>query len=328
MSILLAQPDPTDLARRLFAFELKNSDLDFCSGAAARYKDALGQEGLTEYRRLAEAEWAQTATKGVAPSRIITSIMEYLARADGDLDALIAIKSRTLTSAYHYLDIAEICRKAERSDEALAWAEKGLLAFPKNTDSRLLDFLAEEYHSRKRYDDAYRQYWSQFANRPDLQRYIKLLDYAKKIERNREARDEALVFLRSEIQSNKPNRRDIFGTITYQSPLVEIFLWENDPDAAWSEANRGVCSDQLWRKLAAAREIEHPSDAVPVYQRLVESIISRKNNDAYDDATRMVTHIRDLLQGMGQQAEFAAYLAELKLRHKPKRNLMKLLAGV
>lgn len=325
---LLAQPNPSDLARRLFAFELKNSDLDFCAGAAARYKDALGQEGLTEYRRLAEAEWAQSTTKGGAPSRIITSIMESLARADGDLEALIAIKSRTLTSAYHYLDIAEICRKAERSDEALAWAEKGLLAFPKNTDSRLLDFLAEEYHLRLRYDDAYRQYWSQFVDRPDLQQYIKLLDYAKKIHRNREARDEALVFLRTKIQSNKSNRRDIFGTMSYHSPLVEIFLWEGDLDAAWSEANRNVCSDQLWRKLAAAREIEHPSDAVPVYQRLVESIISQKNNDAYDEATRMVTHIRELLQGMGQQAEFAAYLAELKLRHKPKRNLMKLLAGV
>ena len=325
---LLAQPNPSDLARRLFAIELKNSDLDFCSGAAARYKDALGQEGLTEYRRLAEAEWAKSTTKEVAPSRIIASIMESLARADGDVDALITIKSRTLTSAYHYLDIAEICRKAERTDDALAWAEQGVLAFPKNTDSRLLDFLAEEYHGRQRYDDAYRQYWSQFADRPDLQHYIKLLEYAKKIDRHQEARDEALAILRTEIQNNKSNRRDIFGNMTYHSPLVEIFLWENDVDAAWSEANRGVCSDQLWRKLAAAREMDHPADAVPVYQRLVESIISRKNNDAYDEATRMVTHLRDLLHGMGQQAEFAAYLADVKLRHKPKRNLMKLLAGV
>lgn len=79
---------------------------------------------------------------------------------------------------------AALCRQAGRADEALGWAEQGAQAFPKNTDSRLLDFLAEEYHHRKRYDDACRQYWAQFTERPDLLHYIKLLDYATKIDRH------------------------------------------------------------------------------------------------------------------------------------------------
>jgi tetratricopeptide (TPR) repeat protein len=322
------KPDPLELARRLFTFELKGSDLDFCSDATDGYKDVLGQEGLVEYRRLAEAEWTRATAKGSAPSRIIINIMESLARADGDVDALIAIKKRTLTSAYNYLDIAEICRKAGRADEALEWAEKGVHAFPKSTDNRLLDFLAEEYHRRKRYDEACRQYWAQFADRPDLHHYIKLLDYAKKIKRKQEARDEALAFIRTAIQHDKANRRGPWGSPADHSRLVEIFLWENDAEAAWREANLGGCSDQLWLKLAAAREKDHPDDAVPVYQRLVEPIISRMKNDAYEEATRMLKHIRDLMGGMEQHAEFAAYLADVKLRHKPKRNLMKLLAGV
>jgi hypothetical protein len=53
------------------------------------------------------------------------------------------IKQRTLERAYHYFEIAQICRTAEQSDEALEWAEKGVQAFPKYTDSRQLDFLAE-----------------------------------------------------------------------------------------------------------------------------------------------------------------------------------------
>jgi len=109
---------------------------------------------------------------------------------------------------------------------------------------------------------------------------------------------------------------------------VEIFLWEKDIDADWDEANRGSCSDHFWLKLAVAREKEHPSDAVPVYQRMVEPIIARMKNDAYEEATRMVKHIGELMRGLGKQAEFTSYLADLKLRHKPKRNLMKLLAGV
>lgn len=48
--------DPEDLARRLFAWEMK-SGWGVFSGAAATYADVLGAKGLAEYRRLAEAEW-------------------------------------------------------------------------------------------------------------------------------------------------------------------------------------------------------------------------------------------------------------------------------
>lgn len=323
-----AKPNPAELAGRLFAIEMKGSDLDFCYGAADDYRDILGKEGLAEYRRLAEAEWSRCIKPGSSPSRTITRIMESLARADGNVDALIAIKQKKLEYAYNYLEIAEICRKAGRPDEALEWAEKGVLAFPKSTDSRLLDFVADEYHSRKRYDEAYQCHWTQFVDRTDLQHFIKLVDYAKKIKREQSARDEALNLLHRQIDSEKNKIRGKWAPPVDHSRLVEIFLWENDVETAWKEARQGGCSDHFWLKLATAREKEHPADAVPVYQRLVEPIISRMKNDAYEEATRMVKHIRDLMHEMGQQSEFAAYLTNLKLRHKPKRNLMKLLEVV
>ena len=325
-----ARPDPVELAGRLFAFEMKGSDLDFCFGAADDYKDILGKEGLAEYRRLAEAEWSRSTKTGVSSPYTITRIMESLARADGDIDALITIKKSKLEHAYHYLEIAEICRKAKRPDEAMEWAEKGVQAFPKNTDSRLLDFLADEYYSHKRYVEAYRCYWTQFTDRAGLQQYIKLLDYAKKVKREQEGRDEALAFVRNQIDNEKKKILSKWAPPVDHSRLVEIFLWENRVKTAWDEAILGGCSDHFWLKLAATREKEHPADAVPVYQRLVEPIISRMKNDAYEEeeATRMVKHIGDLMLGLGKQTEFAAYLADVKLRHKPKRNLMKLLAGV
>jgi len=323
-----ARPDPVELAGRLFAFEMKGSDLDFCYGAVGDYDDILGSTGLAEYRRLAEAEWARSTKDGSNPSRTISRIMESLARADGNVDALIAIKQRKLDLAYYYLEIAKICREAKRSYEALEWAEKGVQAFPKNTDTRLLDFLAEEYHTRRRYDDAYHCYWAQFADREGLQQYIKLMDYAKKINRDQSAREEALAFVRKQIDNEKSKTRGKWAPPVDHSRLVEIFLWEKNTDAAWDEAKRGGCSDHFWLKLAVEREKKHPADAVPVYQRMVEPIISRMKNDAYEEATRMVKHIGELMCDLGKQAEFAAYLADVKLRHKPKRNLMKLLAGM
>jgi len=322
-----ARPNPVELADRLFAFEMKGSDLDFCYGVG-EYADILGSVGLAEYRILAEDEWARSTKSGAIASYTITKIMESLARADGNVDALIAIKQRKLELAYHYLEIAQICRTAKRSDEALEWAEKGVQAFPKSTDTRLLDFLAEEYHTRRRYDEAYQCYWTQFADREGLQQYIKLLDYSKKIERDQTAREDALAFVRKQIDNEKSKTRGKWAPPVDHSRMVEIFLWEKNTDAAWDEAIRGGCNDHFWLKLAVAREMDHPADAVPVYQRMVEPIILRMKNNAYEEATRMVKHIGELMRGLGKQAEFTAYLADVKLRHKPKRNLMKLLAGM
>lgn len=58
----IAKPDVVDLARRLFAWELR-SEWEVFYGAAQEYKDVFGREGLAEYRRLAEEAWAKVAPR-------------------------------------------------------------------------------------------------------------------------------------------------------------------------------------------------------------------------------------------------------------------------
>lgn len=331
------KPNPEDLAERLLRYELAWSDYDMFYGAVNTYSDILGNKGIAEYRRLVEQKWQAIPARNPGSKDNghnynhygITRIMESLAKAEGDVDALIAIKKRDLSSSWNYHSIAEICRNARRYDEALDWAEKGLIAFKERPDNRLRDFIAEEYHRRKRFDDAYGLYWVQFAERPELSNYIKLLDYARKIQRGDTARDEALAWLRKDIDRAKNNSNAKYWHYKPDhSRLVEIFLWEKNAEAAWKEALAGGCRDSLWLDMVKQREKDYPADAVPVYQRLVEPIIARMKNDAYEEATRMILHIRELMHGMGQQVEFAAYFAQLRLRHKPKRNLMKLLDKV
>lgn len=332
-----AKPEPLDLARRLFRFELEYGGYDIFYHPVDAYEKLLGAAGLAEYKRCAEEEWAKIPAKGSTGSNSswdskrsrITGIMESLARAAGDIDGLIAIKKHDLSNSWKYHDIAEIYLKAKRHDEALEWAEKGLAAFKNNPDNRLRDFIAEEYHRRKRYDDALKLYRVQFAEDSDLEHYKKLVSYAKKIKRYECIREEALSLLRQDIQKEKSNPKTRYWHHKPDhSRLVEIFLWEKDTETAWSEARLGGCRDSLWRELAKLREKDHPADAVPVYQRLVEPIIAQMKNPAYEEATQMIRHIRELMHGMGQKAEFAAYFAQVRLRHKPKRNLMKLLDGV
>ena len=110
-----ARPDPVDLwpKRSFFQWEL-NSDFDVFYGGAERYAKILGTKGLKAYRQLADAEWAKVPPRTAKHDRSewgqhfrITHIMESLARASGDIEVLVAVMSRDLSSAYSYLRIAE-----------------------------------------------------------------------------------------------------------------------------------------------------------------------------------------------------------------------------
>ncbi|MDN5882569.1 MAG: hypothetical protein L0H37_09385, partial [Nitrosospira sp.] len=114
----MAQPEPMDLAERLFRYQT-TLPFGLCSFDAATYRAALGKEGLRRYRELAETEWRRIkpleAGDSYDPHRAtITGIMERLAEASGDVGELVAIKSRDLSSSYRYLGIAEIWAKAKQ----------------------------------------------------------------------------------------------------------------------------------------------------------------------------------------------------------------------
>ena len=205
-----AKPEPEALARRLFQWELR-TDYDTFYGASETYAGVLGKKGLAVYQALAEAEWAkvpalrpgQNDSEKYGKRFRVTHIMETLARRTGDVEAVVAVKKRDLSLAYHYLQIAEIYKDARKHDLALEWAERGLKAFPERTDSRLREFLAEEYHRRKRYDEAMALIWAEFAESPILDQYKKLKAHAQRIDQWESWREKALDYLRSEIARAK-----------------------------------------------------------------------------------------------------------------------------
>ena len=330
-----AKPEPEALARRLFQWELR-TDYDTFYGASETYAGVLGKKGLAVYQALAEAEWAkvpalrpgQNDSEKYGKRFRVTHIMETLARRTGDVEAVVAVKKRDLSLAYHYLQIAEIYKDARKHDLALEWAERGLKAFPERTDSRLREFLAEEYHRRKRYDEAMALIWAEFAESPILDQYKKLKAHAQRIDQWESWREKALDYLRSEIARAKDqhqrNRSPWYHHGDY-SDLVRIFLWEKDDEAAWREAQEGGCSNDLWLELAAKRDKDHPEDALPIYQRQIEPTLDRKNNDAYAETIGLLRKVRELMMRLERKDEFTNYLEKVRAAHKPKRNFMQLL---
>ena len=194
-----AKPDPEALAERLFDWELTGEWGTF-SDAGNTYARELGKNGMRRYRELAEAEWGnvkplrpgENAPDKYGKRSCITRIMENLACQSGDIEALVAVKSRDLSSNYDFFKIAEVYQKAREGNKALEWAEKGIQIFGEKADSRLQDLLAELYHRRKRHDEAMSLIWLQFEKRPCLVAYQHLKKHAVRCKQWRVWREQAL----------------------------------------------------------------------------------------------------------------------------------------
>lgn len=338
-----ARPDPVALARQLFAAEV-DAEWDILVDSVPRYADVLGEAGIAEFRRLAEERWRAVPAVGPGEkdderygSRFrITRIMERLAEHAGDVDALVAVKSRDLSMPYDWLQVAEALAAAGRHSDALSWAERGVAAFPGEEDSRLDDFLCAAYQREGRHDDAMRLAWSRFHHKPGLATYRRLAESARQAGIWSTRRSEALALLRERADAvrrrqapSSTARRAGWRLSTSQpsgaSLLVEILLWEGDVESAWAEAERSGCAQHIWLRLAAAREDTHPAEAIPIYEREVEAIIAGKNNAAYTEAARMMDHIQELHHRSGTSNAFEPFVARIRATHRAKRNLMKLL---
>jgi uncharacterized Zn finger protein len=234
-----------------------------------------------------------------------------------------------LSHAYSFLKIAEVYQEASQHDNALLWAEKGLKAFPENTDGRLREFAAEEYHRRRRHDDAMKLMWAEFSERPFLERYKTLERHAKEAGVWPEWRERALAEIRLRITKATEKARGQAqprGMLAGDdcSALVEIFLYEGKADEAWREAGAGGCSNSLWLQLAAAREKEHPEDAAPIYWKQAEAGIARTSNGRYDESVTLLVKAAAVMKRMDRSAEFARNVEVLRVKYKNKRNFMKL----
>jgi uncharacterized Zn finger protein len=106
--------------------------------------------------------------------------------------------------------------------------------------------------------------------------------------------------------------------------LVEIFLYEGNPEDAWREAQAGGCSNGLWLRLAAVREKEHPEDAAPIYLKQAEAAVAATSNGRYEDAVGLLMKAASVMRGMNRGAEFIRHLEALRVKYKIKRNFIKL----
>ena len=314
---LAARPEPVALARGLFKRETED-DFNAFGGIVADYADVLGEQGLAEYRRLADVAWKKVSAKSgrgraayddLGSVHQLMGILDFFAERDGDVDARIALRMKHLSSAWDYLQLAEFCLSQRRREEALQHAEEGLWQFEDDDpDERLLFFAAKLLVEAGRKTDAEVRLQEAFEKAPSLAIYKQIRSTG-----GRPAAERALAFLERQLGDKKRDtwreRPDLF---------IEILMQEKQFDAAWSTLHKFGASDHVKQRLVAATDVDYPREALEFYAVQIERLAV---SAAYQEAVKII----DRMARLRSAEEQAAFVAELKVRHGRKRNFMKLL---
>ena len=101
-------------------------------------------------------------------------MVEALAEASDDVDAVVAVLAKDQSSPYQFVRIAEQYRAAGRFADALSWAEQGLEHFGPSPDHRLLEVAADEHHRAGQGERAVELAWRAFEERPTPSTYERL----------------------------------------------------------------------------------------------------------------------------------------------------------
>jgi len=313
-----APVDPVELAAWLASFVLGAGQVlpDFAVGD---YRDALGERGEAEYRRLITQAWREN------PARWHEKyLMQELLRAAGDVDGLIAMYATDmLPGGYTHLMIAQELDQAGRTAEALEWADRGLREAAGGADARLVDYLAARYEAAGEVGKVLAVRQSAFDNGRTLVQYRALRDAARKAGQWDAVRKRALLRLQSDATGIRAHGRAGFGW--GEGPVwISALIDDGDINAAWNAAE-GTASPSQWLTLADLLSADRPADALPVYLRAIEPLRSLTGDAVYQQFAGLLIKIRDCHERLGTGPQFTGYLAMLRADQKRKRNLIRLL---
>ncbi|MER6105172.1 hypothetical protein ABT115_23360 [Streptomyces sp. NPDC001832] len=309
-----ARPDPDETARWLVGHVLSDLD-DLTDIDPLDYEDVLGEQGMTTVRELALEAWRGNRT-GWAEKYL----MERLAKAANDVDAVIAVHAADLApDGSTHLVIARELDTAGRPDDALRWAERGITEVSDTTPAiDLVDYLCDRYTRSDRLPDAVALRRARFAAHRTLAAYQQLRAAAQEADCWQAERGEALELLRADTAQRE------WGW--YSGPvLIDALLDDKDIDAAWQAATATGAHDRQWLTLADQARAIRPADALRVYRRLAEPLEKQTGNAVYEQLTSLLLSMRDCHRRLGTTDELTAYLAALRAGQKRKRNLMRLL---
>ncbi|HUR03083.1 MAG TPA: hypothetical protein VM347_11125, partial [Nonomuraea sp.] len=292
---LAGSPEPVKLAEWLMGKVLLSNWCTFESSLPG-YAPALGDPGLRRCHELLDGTIA-----GRVPDYKLSTLRESLARAEGGTDAAVAMLALRAANSRDIAKIAHLLIGERRHDEALRWIDQGMGRYGR--DQHLLTLALDCHQHAGRTEQALETRWQLFTLSPSTHTYQSLIDQAGPDAAPWKAK--AITHLRS--------------SAAMAHTLAEVLLVNGDVAGAWEVLQTGELGSDLRMRVVDARAETHPQDAIPVYQELAESSVSRASRPGYQEAIRCLFTLRTLFERAGRRTEFASYVARLRAAHPGKK---------
>jgi uncharacterized Zn finger protein len=311
-------PDPAELARHIAEHNLAVPHEFEFSYDVNDYATLLGDAGVVLVCDAYRAAYEHNP-KGQREKQL----MEQLVRATGDLDAVVEFLSRDLDSrGYQHLRIAQELEAADRTDEALQWAEAGLRDATGFIGTDLVEFVALRYGQAGRMDDLLTMRRNRFRAEMTVSHYELLRETAERGAVWPEERERAMALLHEDLAKQGPKAQYGMGPV-----LIDILVLEGDYDAAW-QLSRKAGSEPQRLKLAALIRADKPAEALEVYDQALAPLRAQTGEDTYRREVELIQAIRACHLQLGTAAAFTAYLTAFRKQQRRKRNLMRQLDSV
>jgi hypothetical protein len=312
--------DPQALAKWIVRFSFE--DQDFFEVDPVAYADALGEKGLAVYRReVAKRSDAANVPEDRLPllcdmyagfpSFAARYAAERLAIIDRDVDRLVELLGGDLSSPHQFARVAEAMVELGRAEDALAWARRGIAETTGWQVAKLYDLAADLLGDENDFGGVVELRRHHLERMPSASTYARLQAAA----RANDTWDAEIAPARALLAERDP------------AGLVDALLADGDADEAWDVSTAGdreISSMQLLR-LAGARELTAPADAMAVYLRLADDVLGRADKRAYRDAVRHLKAARRAATAADRLHEFTEHVTDLRDRNRRRPSFMAML---
>ncbi|WP_157732582.1 SWIM zinc finger domain-containing protein [Cellulomonas sp. PSBB021] len=288
--VMVSAKDRKRVATWLFRFRFDGKQDDF-DPEVDRYADALGADGVSEYRRLVDgADASGTDEFAVLHAR------QRLAVLDRDVDAIVATFGRGLPGQAAAVEVVRGLDDAGFSAEAVAHARRGLAMPAGHLHARLVDRAVRGALEAGAVSEAVEMRAAHLQRQPSATTFLALRDQARAAGTWAAHESEAEELLRG---------ADPAG-------LLSVLLRDGRDDEAWALATADPhAARHDWPQLCRLRARTHPGETLPHYRRIVTEVLSTTGPKSYAAAARLLVAMRTAAQDAGLRDEFVDFMVEV-----------------
>ncbi len=216
-----------------------------------------------------------------------------------------------LSAPHQFIRVTEAMLELDRSDDALAWARRGIAETSGWQVGKLYELAAGILADRGERTWVLDLRREQHERMPSASTYALLQAAAREVDG---------------WEAERAAARSVLAA-SDRGGLVDALLADGDTDRAWSVATSGEWDpgEQRWQRLAELREPKDPIAATTVYLRLVDGALLTADRRAYRVAIRQLKAARRAAGAADRTEEFADHVRALREQHRRRPSLIDML---